>query len=88
MRARMRVRQRLCRLQGQGALIRARWQGKRDDGDGVPLAGDEEGGPPQDYYLDAETGLEKNAIAVTIDRAAGRRNSKQSSVIIATWVAG
>ena len=37
---------------------------KRDDGDVFHLRVTKKGGPPQDYYLDAETGLEK-AIAVT-----------------------
>ena len=37
------VRQRLCRLQGQGALDRAGWQGEARRRRCVPLAGDEEG---------------------------------------------
>ena len=32
---------------------------KRDDGEVFHLRVTKKGGPPQDYYLDAETGLEK-----------------------------
>lgn len=38
---------------------------KRDDGDVLHLRVTKKGGPPQDYYLDAATGLEKT-ISVTI----------------------
>jgi len=46
---------------------------KRDDGDVFHLRVTKKGGPPQDYYLDAETGLEKR-ISVTI--APGGRPTK------------